>query len=432
MFGGSSSDDGGALREAFNAIEEADEEPSPNGSDDSDYQDTPSADRDAKEDEQQDEDDAEEDDENQGGEDDEEESEEDEEEAENEDGDDGEENEEDGGVKEVNELTDQREGDESEQDDEEETDDKFGVAPNLHQIAHQRLKKTQRVRRPFPHFIDGFGTTFDSWADFHEAFEKFQRGTFQQFSKRTSTSVILRNKQIKDQAGTAKRTKKNTRKEMKLLPETWIQYSKTWKCTHGQKYKSRGKGKRKHKLVRGIECSAKVNARVTPNSAGVWVIKVSASGNHNHDLSEHLWESYAENRTVKDSQLANDVAVLHKAGANAKGILQYLRERKGKKTILRDVHNMLQRMKTKENASLTDAQRAFAVMGEFCGQDGCNSAEVLVDSDTNVARVLTFQTAKMKRLFKAFPEVVMVDSTHNTNENRYKLFSFVVHDVFGK
>ncbi|KAE9261050.1 hypothetical protein PR003_g34095, partial [Phytophthora rubi] len=164
----------------------------------------------------------------------------------------------------------------------------------------------------------------------------------------------------------------------------------------------------------------------------VWVIKVSASGNHNHDLSEHLWESYAENRTVKDSQLANDVAVLHKAGANAKGILQYLRERTGKKTILRDVHNMLQRMKTKGNAGLSDAQRAFAVLDEFCGQDGCNSAEVLVDSDTNVARVLTFQTANMKRLFKAFPEVVVVDSTHNTNENRYKLFSFVVHDVFGK
>ncbi|KAE9144650.1 hypothetical protein PF004_g33070, partial [Phytophthora fragariae] len=38
----------------------------------------------------------------------------------------------------------------------------------------------------------------------------------------------------------------------------------------------------------------------------------------------------------------------------------------------------------------------------------------------------------MKRLFKAFPEVILVDSTHNTNVNRYKLFCFVVHDVFGK
>ncbi|KAE9265720.1 hypothetical protein PR003_g32369, partial [Phytophthora rubi] len=37
-----------------------------------------------------------------------------------------------------------------------------------------------------------------------------------------------------------------------------------------------------------------------------------------------------------------------------------------------------------------------------------------------------------KRLFAAFPEVVLVDSTHDTNVNRYKLFSFAVHDVFGR
>ncbi|ETL46993.1 hypothetical protein L916_03221, partial [Phytophthora nicotianae] len=38
----------------------------------------------------------------------------------------------------------------------------------------------------------------------------------------------------------------------------------------------------------------------------------------------------------------------------------------------------------------------------------------------------------MKRLFRSFPEVVLVDATHDTNANRYKLFSFAVHDVFGK
>lgn len=93
---------------------------------------------------------------------------------------------------------------------------------------------------------------------------------------------------------------------------------------------------------------------------------------------------------------------------------------------------MVQRHKIKEQDDLTDAQRAFAVLDEFCGQNSSNSAEVVLDSDSNVARIVTFQTARMKRLFKAFPEVIMVDSTHNTNANRYKLFSFVVHDVFGK
>ncbi|KAG2917115.1 hypothetical protein PC114_g7276 [Phytophthora cactorum] len=31
----------------------------------------------------------------------------------------------------------------------------------------------------------------------------------------------------------------------------------------------------------------------------------------------------------------------------------------------------------------------------------------------------------MRRWFKVFPEVMLVDSTHNTNESRYKLFSFM-------
>ncbi|POM65008.1 Hypothetical protein PHPALM_19375 [Phytophthora palmivora] len=93
---------------------------------------------------------------------------------------------------------------------------------------------------------------------------------------------------------------------------------------------------------------------------------------------------------------------------------------------------MVQEVKLTQNAGLTDAERAFAILDEFCSQNGGNAADILVDSKTNVARVVTFQTAKMKRLFKAFPEVVLVDSTHNTNANRYKLFSFMVHDVFGK
>ncbi|KAG6948952.1 hypothetical protein JG688_00014849 [Phytophthora aleatoria] len=93
---------------------------------------------------------------------------------------------------------------------------------------------------------------------------------------------------------------------------------------------------------------------------------------------------------------------------------------------------MVQRHKVQEQAGLTDAQRAFAILDEFCMQHGDNSAEALVDSETNVARIAMFQTSKMKRLFRAFPEVIMMDSTHDTNTYRYKLFSFVAHDVFGK
>ncbi|KAG2797113.1 hypothetical protein PC116_g20776 [Phytophthora cactorum] len=58
--------------------------------------------------------------------------------------------------------------------------------------------------------------------------------------------------------------------------------------------------------------------------------------------------------------------------------------------------------------------------------------EFIVDIETNVARVVTFQAARPIRLFAAFPEVGLVDSTYGTNVNQYKLFSFAVHDVFGR
>ncbi|POM65156.1 Hypothetical protein PHPALM_19178, partial [Phytophthora palmivora] len=91
-----------------------------------------------------------------------------------------------------------------------------------------------------------------------------------------------------------------------------------------------------------------------------------------------------------------------------------------KKTFCEMSRNMVQRLKSAEKAGLSDAQRAFAVLDEFCHEHDGNSAQVLVDSITNTARIAVFQTARMQRLFKAFPE------------DRYKLFRFVVHDVFGK
>lgn len=68
---------------------------------------------------------------------------------------------------------------------------------------------------------------------------------------------------------------------------------------------------------------------------------MSAFGVHHHHLTKDRWESYAENRAVNDPCLTNDVEVLHKAGANVKGTLQYLHECAGRKTTLKDVHDMV-------------------------------------------------------------------------------------------
>ncbi|KUF96199.1 hypothetical protein AM588_10008562 [Phytophthora nicotianae] len=99
--------------------------------------------------------------------------------------------------------------------------------------------------------------------------------------------------------------------------------------------------------------------------------------------------------------------------------------------LLTDVHNLIHVVKKTFRGGRTDAERAIAELDEFIESATGNTAECIVDSKTNVIRVVTFQSARQKRLFAAFPEVVLVDSTHGTNVNRYKLFTFRVHDVFG-
>ncbi|ETP15612.1 hypothetical protein F441_09646 [Phytophthora nicotianae CJ01A1] len=307
------------------------------------------------------------------------------------------------------------------------------ISPNSHRISpNPHPKSDLRVKSAVSAWFYGFESSFDSWDRFHAAFYIFQLETFQRFTKRTSTSVTARNKQIVASSKARKVAGKKTRKAVTLVPDEWVTYSKTLVCTHGQPYEPKGKGKRNHNNVRDTNCPARVNLTVTASISGRWYLRANASGSHNHAVSKHTYEGYTENRTVKDPQLKSDVAVLRKAGATAKGILQYLQERTGKKTNLKDVHNMVQRHNASVQAGLTDAQRAFAVLEDFTRQRNGNAAQVLVDSETNIARIATFQTARMKRLFKASPEIVFVDSTHNTNANRYKLFSFMVHDVFGK
>ncbi|KAG6623606.1 uncharacterized protein IUM83_02195 [Phytophthora cinnamomi] len=38
----------------------------------------------------------------------------------------------------------------------------------------------------------------------------------------------------------------------------------------------------------------------------------------------------------------------------------------------------------------------------------------------------------MRELFARFPELVMIDTTHGTNSSKYKIFSIMAHDAFGK
>ncbi|KAE9020662.1 hypothetical protein PF005_g6243 [Phytophthora fragariae] len=120
------------------------------------------------------------------------------------------------------------------------------------------------------------------------------------------------------------------------------------------------------------------------------------------------------------------------AGATPKGIRAWLRKKTRKKTKLKDVHNVLQDLKKAYKRNMSDVEGTESILEEFASEQEGNTAQIFVDKARGVAVAVTLQSAGMKRSFAAFPEVLMVDSTHDTNCNGYKLFSFVVHDCFGK
>ncbi|GMF22966.1 unnamed protein product [Phytophthora fragariaefolia] len=72
-------------------------------------------------------------------------------------------------------------------------------------------------------------------------------------------------------------------------------------------------------------------------------------------------------------------------------------------------------------------------MAEFSEQTG-NVGRIFVD-DVNhkkIATCITLQTKHMRALFEQFPEILLIDATHGTDRSKYKVFSHMIRDTFGK
>ncbi|KAF1778927.1 hypothetical protein GQ600_8836 [Phytophthora cactorum] len=178
-------------------------------------------------------------------------------------------------------------------------------------------------------------------------------------------------------------------------------------CTHGRSRASRSTGKQ------ATLCEAQLSLTVAWCGDRGFQVKVT------QQVTEH-------NHTLDQRDVIDFVAELQAARAKNKLGMRYLRRRTGKQVTLRDVHNLVSKLKEIRRGATTVESRLECCFREFCSQTE-NTATVYVD-DNKLAQTITFPTQQMRR---ALPEVMMVDATHNTNDARYKLFSFMIHDVFG-
>lgn len=84
---------------------------------------------------------------------------------------------------------------------------------------------------------------------------------------------------------------------------------------------------------------------------GVWRVHVTNQHAwHNHELSEGVYNGYPEVRNALSAEVLATVNILRKAEAKRKKILEYIVENTPNKPKMKDVHNLLSKLRQKDAA----------------------------------------------------------------------------------
>lgn len=98
------------------------------------------------------------------------------------------------------------------------------------------------------------------------------------------------------------------------------------------------------------------NSTIT-GSYGYYVVITKTHLVHNHPFNRDTFIGYAKNRLQLDDTTRATVNAIRKAGANRKKILQYIVENSGCEPSIRDVHNLVAKLKAEERDGATTDDR---------------------------------------------------------------------------
>ncbi|OWZ09543.1 LOW QUALITY PROTEIN: hypothetical protein PHMEG_00017738 [Phytophthora megakarya] len=226
------------------------------------------------------------------------------------------------------------------------------------------------------------GETFASWQEFESAFKEYFDDTSQELVKRASTSRVARNKRLTQ----IHADRRDEVPESELFHDEFFPcYLVSYVCTNGGEPRNRGSG----------------NFRVKP------------------------FAQLAVRRRMKiPAKHLATVDMLCKAGLSRRKLLRFIWDNTSCEPDMVNVHNLLAKPKCEEDAGTILSDDLKLWIG-FVKRNPFTVAHI----DIHYQREMS---THMRSLLSAFPEVLLMDATHRTNASRYKLFSFMVHDSFGR
>jgi hypothetical protein len=215
-------------------------------------------------------------------------------------------------------------------------------------------------------------------------------------------------------------------KPVQLIPDSWIFYRKVHICTHSwparneasdtAPSKEGNKTSRPFQRVRLTDCPFRFVVQMV-RYENDWRLEVMRGlFCHNHQVGPDTYAAYPIARGIEDVTAEVEAAVMVKMGKKRSEIYDYLLE-KDQNVVKRDVDNMVQKYR-KAVSTTEDDSLVAAEVAKFVVKDVGNSVTVdeTAKGDTGV---ISLTSHHMRDTYHRFPELLMVDCTHQTNRYDY-------------
>ena len=206
-----------------------------------------------------------------------------------------------------------------------------------------------------------------------------------------------------------------------------IKYAEaTYCCVHGGRdFKARTKtGERPNTSTFGQACGFKI--RIKASSNGQKLVVADVVKIHNHEVTKSFFELLPSQRKL-DKETKKKAKERLDVKANKKMVQQYLTEKTGKVVLLKDVHNL----QAREDRQKIKPQEELQQLCSWLDEREDLYVQYVTDENQQIQGIY-MQDKTMYKIFDAFPEVILVDATHKTNDVRMPLYLILVVDGNGE
>ena len=256
------------------------------------------------------------------------------------------------------------------------------------------------------------GNSFPSYVKLMEEISEFEKENFVNVSKKHSRTI---------ENALKRGSNKCYNKGIVFAEVTFV-------CKHGLHFRQRPtKGVRPNTRTEKMDCPFSIKLRATADGQALFVTQFT--NDHNHEISSEEFKLNPKQRKV-DGDTEKEISKMIELNANRKMIQSHFAEKTGKPILMKDIHNIASRAKEQESKSCTSSP--VQGLADWIKAEYPALKTHYVKDSNDIITGIFFQDPQMESAFQRFPEVILADATHKTNDQGMVLYTLLCIDGNGE